>query len=328
MIRPVRPQSVFTRLLADLGCVLALMLPALALAQTPDSGPPVYRVELIVFEHVNGRSDQRPAAEPLDFTAALDPNTVAVFSGALDKHLRAPAAILPTVTLPPRSGPEAPALVRADERIQPVPRDYAAVELSSTMQRALARLENSPMHRPVATQAWFQAAGRASRTAPVRIHDAQVVATHQPEAPLVLPELGPAPGRELPFESIPMERPIHRIDGTVRLRRTQFLRLELDLVLQQPPGVEDAAASDPRWQLHRLQQGRPVRTDRFEYFDSSRFGVLARITEFERIEPEIEPEPVAEPVAEPVVEPVVEPVAEPAAAPASASASEGSDGSD
>jgi hypothetical protein len=300
MIRPVQAPSILASLLAG----LLLALPALA--QTPGELPPVYRVELIVFEHVDGRSDQRPAAEPLDFTAALDPNALAVFASALDDHLQSLAAILPTLTLPPRSGPGAPALVRSDEQIQPVPRDYTAIELSPTMQRALARLEASPAQLPVATRAWYQGAGHAARTAPVRVHDAEVVAIHQPPTPsrpLFLPQLGPVLGRDLPFESIPMQRPIHRIDGTVRLRRTQFLRLELDLVLQQPPGDDDAAASDPRWQLHRLQQARAIRPDRFEYFDSSRFGVLARITEFERIEPEIEPEPVIPPVVEPTTEP-------------------------
>lgn len=296
MTHPVRAQSIFASLLTS----LVLALPAQA--QTPQRGESVYRVELIVFEHVGGRSDQRPAAEPLNFSDALDPNALTVLTAAREEHLEALATTLPTLTLPPRSGPEAPRLVHGDEQVQPVPEAYTAVALSPAMRGAQRRLDASPVHRPVATLAWFQGATAASRTAKVRVHDAQVVAFHRPTEPTNPSQQsapGSALGRDLRTESIPVARPIHRIDGTARLRRTQFLRLELDLVLQQPPTADDSTMPDPRWQLHRLQQARSVRPNRFEYFDSSRFGVLARITEFERVEPKIAAVPEFAPAPKP-----------------------------
>ncbi|PKL96635.1 MAG: hypothetical protein CVV18_00945 [Gammaproteobacteria bacterium HGW-Gammaproteobacteria-8] len=287
------------RTLTKLGCLLiglGLALPALTLAQPDASKPAVYRVELIVFEHVDGRSDRRAAADALNFTDALDPDALAQFSSAIERHLQSLAALLPNFSLPPRTGPEAAALVRADQQIQPLPHDYASAPMSPEMTRALSRLEDSPAHLPVATAAWFQPAERGARSTRVRVHDAETVAMYQPPPPprpLFLPDLGPLLGRDLPFESIPVARPIYRLDGTARLRRTQFLRLELDLVLQSAPEADDTLG-DPRWQLHRLEQARAVRPGRFEYFDSSRFGVLALITEFEWLEPEPPPEPASE----------------------------------
>jgi len=299
MNRPVRKQTRLAWLLSG----LTLMLPALAPAQAQDSGVSVYRVELIVFEHVGGRSDRRPAAEPMNFTETLDPEALAALDAAIADHLPVLAESVPTLTLPPRIGPEAPALAKGEETIQPVPRDYAAVELSPTMQRALSRLETSPAHSPVATAAWFQTAERGQRSAQVRVHDDEIVSIRQPQTPQrpdSLVDLGPQLGRDLPFEPVPVARPIYRIDGTARLRRTQFLRLELDLAFNQPSrsdadSADETSGSDPRWLLHRLQQQRAVRPERFEYFDSSRFGVLARITEYKRIVPEPVPAPMPVP---------------------------------
>lgn len=306
MNRGIRRRSIRSALSGGLLSALLLSVPVQAQAPRDDSAPaPVYRIELIVFEHQDGRSDRRLAAAPLDFTDALHPQLLALLDAQLERHLALLERALPIFSLPPRVGAQAPALVAGEERIQPVPRSYAAVELSPAMQRALERLQRSPEHRPVAAQAWFQTANPGQRTAAVRVHDETVVDWHRPEMSEDepwLPEPVLLPDAEPPFAPVAIARPIHRLDGTVRLRRTQFLRLELDLVLQEARLMSDGGPADQRWQLHRVRRDRAVRPDRMEYFDSSRFGVLARITAFERVDPE-PPEPPPPPMADPAPEP-------------------------
>jgi hypothetical protein len=90
----------------------------------------------------------------------------------------------------------------------------------------------------------------------------------------------------------------YRLDGTVLLRRSRFLHLDLDLELRQPvfdqPPVtaslilNDTVDSDgpepplpTPFLIHELKQSRQVKSQRMEYFDSPVLGVLAWITAFE-----------------------------------------------
>jgi len=308
--------------------LLLLALPALALAQPrptdePPAGPPVYRLELIVFEYPEGRSDARPASDSLDFSRLPDPRLMAAARRAVNEHLAALRRALPMLP-DPIDGERRAWLENEDERIEPAPDPYlASVPLSAPMRDALERLDASPEHLPVATLAWVQPAERRRRTPMLRVHDDQVVARIEPPAPpagfffpdpeiieRALPDAGnvftatgsSAPVREIPgLPRPPPVQPVYRIDGGARLYRGQFFRLHLDLVLQQPaeparlPGAPARPADDAVWTLHRLNQTRAIRPGRFEYFDSSRFGVLARLTRFERRLPAPPPEPVSAP---------------------------------
>lgn len=101
----------------------------------------------------------------------------------------------------------------------------------------------------------------------------------------------------------PVARAAVRLDGSIALIRRQFLHADLDLhwrsPVQRPPALsrsgtrgEPAESSEsPRFEVHRLQQSRAVRTDRWEFFDSARFGVLLRVTELEPLLPLPPPEP-------------------------------------
>ena len=98
----------------------------------------------------------------------------------------------------------------------------------------------------------------------------------------------------------------YRIDGTVMLRRSRFLHLDLDIELRQAvfdeqlltpapiPGSE-SESGEPElpppapFLIHQLKQSRQVKSQRMEYFDSPVLGVLAWITPFE-LEDEAEPE--------------------------------------
>lgn len=306
-------------------CTVALALAAVAAgAQAPDRGagagseyPPVYRVELIVFEHVGGDSDRRRASDPADFTGRLDPLVVARANDAVDEALSMlRKGALPMLPDPDAAGADAPRLTSRNETLVPIPPPFAALtRLSEPIGRALDRLLDSAAHAPVATRAWVQLAARERTTPPVRIHDATPVATLPPAhgLPLFFPsrlalpaganEDGTHRSRQL-FRPAAPRLAIYRLDGTARLRRRQFLHLDLDLVWQQrepavgprPAAPGDTEPRHPRpWLLHRLQQSRVVEPGRLEYFDSSRFGVLARVTRFEQVVPE--PEQKAETVA-------------------------------
>ena len=91
----------------------------------------------------------------------------------------------------------------------------------------------------------------------------------------------------------------YRIDGTVMLRRSRFLHLDLDIELRQAvfneqpltpasiPGSENESnepelpAPATSFLIHHLKQSRQVKSERMEYFDSPVLGVLAWITPFE-----------------------------------------------
>ena len=105
-----------------------------------------------------------------------------------------------------------------------------------------------------------------------------------------------------PADAEPLPDPIvyYRLDGTASLVRSRFLHLGLALEWREPvwdrgpvpvtPAPvsalpEDEAVTAPvkpdSFRLYRLEQSRPVRTGRMEYFDGPVIGVLAWVTEIE-----------------------------------------------
>jgi hypothetical protein len=278
---------------------------------------PVYRVEVIVFRHVDGRSDRIRSAAPVDFTDQLDPLVVARANDIAERQLAVLAEGLPVARIPEEIDESTPRLETDEQTLRPIPPVYSTLgDLSRPIQRAMDRLLDAAEYDPVMARAWIQLVGRGRAVAAMRIHDQTVVDVIEPDANR---SLVPVP-HALPFgpsmETPPPALNIYRLDGTVRLRQRQFLHLDLDLVWQtraprladrMPPADMPAAAIDGtqagegEWQLHRLQQSRIVKPGRLEYFDSSLFGVLVRIERFAQIVPEIkarEPDPAA-PAANP-----------------------------
>lgn len=310
---------------------LAMLLAAASLpaqqSASPRTGsieyPPVYRVEVIVFSHTDGRSDRMRRTDPIDFTDRLDPLLVARANDIAERQLAGLATMLPVARIPGDVDETTPWLESEVQTLRPIPPVYSALgDLSRPIQRAMDRLRAAPEYDPVTARAWIQLARRGQPTAALRIHDQAVVDLIEPAdnrslvpVPHVLP-FGPL------VETPPPALDIYRLDGTLRLRQRQFLHLDLDLVWQTrartladrrlpagrsigtpPEGAED------EWHLHRLQQSRIVQPGRLEYFDSSLFGVLVRIDRFEQVVPEVpEPEPAAAGTDSPASSEMVDPV--------------------
>lgn len=92
------------------------------------------------------------------------------------------------------------------------------------------------------------------------------------------------------------------VDGTIAFRRERFLHLDVDLTLSDGaasavPGTYDAAPIS----RFRLQQTRRIQSNKLNYFDHPKFGVLVKVMPLEKPEP-VEPPPTPETI-EPVQEP-------------------------
>lgn len=141
---------------------------------------------------------------------------------------------------------------------------------------------------------------------PVRVHD-DVVMARELHVPGAIAYLDLERGGEW-FEDY--VRALYRLDGTVQLRRSRFLHVDLDLEYRlegpawermfpdpDPARLEDGfewvgeapAVNEPRlpplanldpepFRLHRLNQSRQVRTDTLQYFDSAFLGAIVRVT--------------------------------------------------
>jgi len=286
--------------------------------------PPVYRVELLAFAHITGDSDRLPATDPADFTDVTDPLLVAEANRFADAAWRSMRRLLPFPPPRPEVDQATPYLESERFRLQPIPPAYSALgDLSPVMQRTLDRLIASPDHEILLTRSWTQQAEPRRPTPRLRLHDQAPVATRAPQRaiappwipvdlriPVALSEDGELRYKRL-FRPRPPRLHRYRFDGSARLRQRQFLHLDLELVWQQrDAGLDGTAADDEpnrlagsaarsasppdaeqrEWVLHRLQQSRVIQPGRLEYFDSSRFGVLALVHRFEQIVPEPEPD--------------------------------------
>lgn len=295
---------------------LALLLAATSLfAQQSATGesdaieyPPVYRIEVIVFSHVDGRSDRIRSAASMDFTDQLDPLLLTRANDLAESRLADLAVALPVARIPGKIDETTPWLETDEQILRPIPSVYSALgDLSRPIQRAMDRLLDAPEYEPLMARAWIQLAPRGRPTAALRIHNQTVVELIEPDDDQSLVPVA----HVLPFgplvETPPPALDIYQLDGTLRLRQRQFLHLDLDLVWQtqaraladrsiptdgQSAVTNDLQATESDWLLHRLQQSRIVEPGRLEYFDSSLFGVLVRIERFAQVVPEIEiPEP-------------------------------------
>ena len=205
------------------------------------------------------------------------------------------------------------------------------------MQVAWRRLRLSAPFRPQQYLSWVQSADEPFPL--LRIHNPEIVLINDPyaeqhfeqsggvsasspnkvQATVFSDQGGALPGDPLEESEIPDPILFYQIDGTVMLKRTRFLHLDLDLEMREPVFDEGAVAqalmaSDetvnssvemPRpdaFLVHSLKQSRQVKSDRLEYFDGPVLSVLAYISAAEieevimddaeqTIQPEGDPEP-------------------------------------
>ena len=89
------------------------------------------------------------------------------------------------------------------------------------------------------------------------------------------------------LESAPLPDPVEQftLDGEIKLRRSRFLHIDLDVEYRQPTPATVAGILGPPLQLEHLgyevqplKQSRQVRTGRMEYFDSPVLGALVWVT--------------------------------------------------
>lgn len=291
-----------------------------------------YRVEILVLTHL--RHDDEPREVPAfdNFMDSLDFLTPVDEDEATEKQ----------DDLPPQpdiaqsgtgDGEDESALAEGPETAEEEEDLSNAVihieEMSANMQDAWRRLRLSGPFRPEQYLSWEQ--GSREPFPLLRVHDLEAVLIEDPDADiraalkeveqelLLLDEQGTG---GLPWrragpagidmdDLLPLPVTYYRLDGTVKLRRTRFLHLDLDIQLREVfyeetapepslPAVDDTPllpeaepAEEPieepaeRFRIYRLHQSRQVKTERMEYFDSPVIGVLAYLT---RIEAEETPE--------------------------------------
>lgn len=184
-------------------------------------------------------------------------------------------------------------------------------EMGPEMQDAWRRLRLSGPFRPLQYLAWEQGSNPPFPT--LRVHDGEAVLIDDPWAEQRLAEeLASAPdavaggnvngtpavpGADEAETTLPDPVVYYRLDGTASLSRSRFLHLafaiewrepEFDLS-QAPAAALPAVSVSPEalpveptpsgFLVHRLEQSRPVRSGRMEYFDSPVLGVLAWVTD-------------------------------------------------
>ena len=261
-----------------------------------------YRVEVLVLTHLKHSEEALETQDLPDYSFATDfltppEETAEEVAPATD------AGILPEN--------------EAEAEAEPEPDPNALVhleEMSDVMREAWRRLRLSAPFRPQQYLSWEQ--GDQEPFPALRIHDLEIVMSKDPHARerleliradlleseserqarvfadaagmsrLQNSELAPEP--EEP--AVPAVTLYYRLDGTVVLRRSRFLHLDLDmqmregiwepetlvLVSQDPPIYERAGPT--AFKVHELRQSRQVKTERMEYFDGPVLSALAYIT--------------------------------------------------
>ncbi len=269
-------------------CAFALLVPHAVLANEAE---PLYRVEAIAFVHLDGQSDRYPVESLRDFNGLVDPLRL------LEAQRQAKLAFDAFVRLQPgRAGDHAG---EAPDPESDWPTPWLAQEaLSPGMEDVRRRLENDTRYEVLAWRSWHQPVEQGRRTPRIRFHDQRVIDEHWPEAERPPPASADHEAEPDPAGAAPRFQ--HALDGSIRLVRRQFLRIELDLELRQAatrfltdddPEGRSAIPSD--WVVHRLHEARAVRAGRLEYFDSSWLGLLILIERLDPPPPEALPAPQA-----------------------------------
>jgi len=208
----------------------------------------------------------------------------------------------------------------ADQPEEPWADVIAVEDMSDVMRETWRRLRLSAPFRPEQYLSWEQSANEPFPS--LRIHDLAVLliensctvvhetlateANEDADSPFVFTDQGNIlPGDAIENAAKEVELPdstlFYRIDGTVMLRRSRFLHLDIDIELrqatfdEQPLPLTPILGSEresgepgelelppaPSFLIHQIEQSRQVKSQRMEYFDSPVLGVLAWITPFE-----------------------------------------------
>jgi len=254
-----------------------------------------YRVEILVLRHLEENDQPLEQQELPDYSMSVDFLTPAA-ENADENDASAEAA--DATDQPAEDVAEDATLETADLAEPPLdPNRLVHIEeMSSVMQETWRRLRLSGPFRPEQYLSWEQ--GNQEPFPTLRLHDLTVVMVDDPWAEsrpqaAEAARLAAMGDGEIEGPALPDPVVYYRLDGTVTLRRTRFLHLELDLQFREPvftqdipavPGAGNTGTQADRpssFLVHTLKQSRQVRTGRMEYFDGPFLGVLAWVTEVE-----------------------------------------------
>ena len=272
-----------------------------------------YRVEILVLTHLRHEAIPAEVDSLRDFSESLD-FLVAEDDGEEGEDTADPGTetIPSDEALAAEQDPDNELL--PDANLEEAPwADVEFVEtMSEVMQQTWRRLRLSAPFRPQQYLSWEQGADEPFPL--LRIHDTEVILIDDPYAELreaaaagektsqavVFSDQGNIlPGASEEEPELPDATLFYRLDGTVMLRRTRFLHLNLDLVLREAVFDDPAEALAPvlsqesrtaapgeppeptSFLVHALEQSRQVKSNRMEYFDGAVLSVLAWITSVE-----------------------------------------------
>jgi hypothetical protein len=290
-----------------------LSLTSELLASTGMAAEKRYRVEIHVLTHLQHEAIPADVESLWDYSESLDflidENDEEDGEGATNSGTE---TISGDTTLAAEQDPDSELLQETELEEDPWA-DVEAVEtMSEVMQIAWRRLRLSAPFRPQQYLSWEQGADEPFPL--LRIHDKDVILIDDPYADLREADAADEKGNKtvvfsdqgntLPGD--PMEEPelpeptlFYRIDGTVMLRRTRFLHLDLNLVMREAVFDDPAEALAPvlsqermptkpgeppeptSFLIHTLEQSRQVKSNRMEYFDGAVLSVLAWISSVE-----------------------------------------------
>ncbi|MDT8321662.1 MAG: CsiV family protein [Xanthomonadales bacterium] len=265
-----------------------------------------YRVEILVLSHLSHDEKALEVSWPTDYSAAIDfltPPEPEPEEESEPEEERGENDV-PEAKEDPDAGttddleimqPEDPEQAEETQFSGPV----QVEEMSETMQEAWRRLRLSGPFRPLQFLAWEQSA--AAPFPALRIHDSEILLLDDPYADVRAEraaEAALAPGyasdREPDFgpdsegintpdaaDALPPPTVYYRLDGSVKLRKTRFVHLDLDIELREAIFGEAREATPEAFRVYRLQQSRQIKTGKMSYFDGPVFGLLAYLTSVE-----------------------------------------------
>ena len=243
-----------------------------------------YRVEVIVFRHLQAIPESKEATELRSFSRFPDLEEKKQTESLPENQTEPSANLLPD---------ELAEVLRSD-----LPDDlHVVTEKSNKMDATWRRLRSSKGYRPLIYTAWEQ--NRVDYYPPMRIHDQRVIDTQLQMPTNILRADLTAQDPLAAYRS-----DYFQIDGSLQLRRSRFLHLYLDLELREEASqINGAAAADQSmtgesflatadkqnftdtgiretggYEVYALQQNRQVSTAEMQYFDTPYFGALVYVT--------------------------------------------------
>lgn len=262
--------------------IILLLLSPASPAWTASAPPddPWYEVEVIVFEHAGSQAGGEAVGR------------------------RDGAAVLPALPEAIGLGP-APGVFEDDGgEAHDTPVHRSGIPAFQTLNDAEHRLASS-MNRLMVSQeyvpllhvAWRQPATTEQGFPGVRIGNApDAVGNEVGSLGASSDPLGvPGPGPMFAVDTGDQAR-ASTLEGMVRLSRSRFLHLNVDLRYRKPGARTEAGVFSifnrdrPTTEVFRLQQAKRVRSGELQYFDHPRFGAIVLITPFDAAAHESEQE--------------------------------------